>query len=682
MPAGEIARRARSPFWWRGEHLDDYQAGQRVPSTTTMSDIPPGPLPSPDPDALAALTEALMMPRARLPWLLRCREAQVASMIAILADRLPDVLEEMPFSTYEAPGTATDFHIVGISGAQIPPNATPVPGRPSPSCPEIVRRARVLVLSEAIKERRVVSLALGAGTARDGSVSIGRIVKLIDLFDRISKGEQVAAKKLESALARSHSAIILLGMPAAVDIVVGELAAGRPEFWNPIRAISPDLRPALLAELGRSVGAAAAGPQATASLTRILALAGALPAAFTRACDDTVITRMGKAPALADQLDSAARLRLLRRAAAAHPDATAVGILLADPTDWSIPDDRGLPASWRAQVLAEHLIRAPDTAAEVATRLRAEKELMQPLAKALPVSGELLLVLSKLSLRESEQLIPDACRQLPPDRRLELVEWHTERLPPPDQPQFAARFAGPPGTWAATPRWSRFAAALAHTVVSWALRNSDPRPLRGRTMMTLLDSAEDAESRAWRSLLRHLCTGPAGSGLRLTAAWTARSMAAVDQFSEPHYGSAALDLVIFMALMMYLPDEALTRLARDVAARVPGGYEDAAVLLLTGAQRVIVPTQYEPCLVPCLRLMAWMAGTERIRTWPTGSLRNRKAQHAAESLAARLTANDVSQMSGLEQEAGTLGARWWGTASNPAGRLHRLTRLPGGIWSS
>lgn len=681
LRAEDIVRRIGSPFWWRGENLDQYEAGACSLSTVSIDDIKPHPLPEPDPDALAALVEALMVPASRLPWLLSCGEGQLASMLAAIARRMPGVLEKFPFSTYEAADTAADFYIVGAADLLGPVNATLVPDRPHLSCPGSIRHARSILLSEEPGDRSTVHLALHAGTPADGSISLSRMVKFINLFDRLSSGCEVGMEALVPAFSRAQSANILLQIPTAMELVTDELASGPQDMWRILGSVASGLSGDILRQLGRKVGLRAtlgaggigvAEPGEITALGKILLRAGELPVAFHTACDEAVLAGIEENPGLASGIGAGPRLRLLRAAARSVPS-SAADSLLAEPEDClTIFDTRELPIEWRARVLAQEFTHDPRRVSPIADRLRAEPELAGPLIAAMHGMHPLIPVLSAMNLRERECLVISACRSLPLDDMYQLVSWIAPQLIPAHRLGLIVQLPRLLEGGAADARWGMFAADLAHASVTAALKAADMSLIDD--LPVFLRSVGDPRARAWDQLVAHLFTGRSGAQASLTPTWIEKGIAAARTITEPADFPAAVDLFLFVALTKRASADELGYLTQCLSPCFTGGTDDAVLRMLVAASRIAKHRRPDILLAPCLFMIARLIAENRVATRSGGALRNRDAQLRSEALLAWLPNGERAKLRTAAVRLGSGPARWWYSIDEPPSALRRAAR--------
>lgn len=678
LPAYELAQRMSSPFWWRGGAMEEYAAGERNLRAVSLADIPLAPLPDVDDELLAALTEALLIPGTRLPYLLRQPSAQIAALVAAIGSRLPGVLETMPFSTYEPASTAARFHLVGIAGREVPANATVVAERPLAEAPVTVRRARELVLSSARDNQDLVCMSLAAAAAPDGSVSLTRFVRLLCLFDRLGEG-RIEADALMPALARPASAAILLQMPAAVETLADALVAGAPVLWETLGSSAAGLPAATLAKLGTAVGDQVAARRSPELLTRAWAAASKLPSSFSHACGTAVLARVGHEPRLIQDIGAATNVALLRCAVAGSNNIMrpAVQALLASPDAYpAAADASDLPAEWRGTAIGRAMAHTPGLARQAAARLRREPGLAGPLAVALPDYERLTAVLSELSVDHALPVVLTMSEALSDDLRYELAAWFGRRLGTRERLSFLMRLAPPIRDTATSRRWAHFVAdAVAHWIAD-ALVKLDVKPVPPDGTMDLLQSIGADCTTCWLQLLRHLTAHAPGPRSAGAAVWIDKALAATDRMTSDAHQSTALDLVLFTALDTRVALASLGRLADGVGRRASGDSVEAAWLVLTAATRVTRHTAYHDCAVPCLTYVADLIDRRALRTWPTGAVRHRGIQSQSEKLASSLTTLQRTAWTKAMNADGRSKAatRWWASADSSDQRWIALSR--------
>jgi hypothetical protein len=602
-------------------------------------------------------------------------------MIASLARRMPGVLETFPFSTYESADTAAEFYIVGAADLLGPVNATFVPDRPHLSCPESIRRARQIVLSDESRERSTVTLALNAGTSSDGSVSLGRTIKFIDLFDRLSSGYRVDMESLVPAFSREQSAAILLGIPNAMEIVADDLASGSPDIWKILGSVASGLPGDILRQLGQEVGFRAASgvgitdvaePGHVTTLGEILLRAGDLPVAFSAACDDAVLREMEANRGLARGIGTEPRLRLLR-ASACSGQSKAADALLAGPEDClTISDTRDLPVEWRARVLAAELSRNPRRVSPIADRLRAEPVLTGPLIAASKGTDPLLPVLSGMSLGERECLIISACRSLPFDDMFQLVRWIIPQLPPAHRLALIVQLPRLLEDGATDVRWGMFAADLAHASVVAALAAADLSLINH--LPVFLRSVYDPRACSWNQLVTHLYEGRSGAQESLTPTWIENGAIAVGSMPDATDIAAAVDLTIFVALTKRAVANNLKFLALSLSPYLSGGTSEAILRILHAVYRATKHRIPEVPLAPCLLMIAQLISEGGIATRSGGALRSREAQSISEKLLAWLPHDERVKLGKAVTKLGPGPWRWWSSINEPPGVLRRAAR--------
>ncbi|WP_129669368.1 hypothetical protein [Phytoactinopolyspora endophytica] len=159
LPVHELAERFASPFWW---------SGGPAPSSfgpIELADISATPVHPAGQAQLESFVTTLLHTRGMSCAVIYEPPANIVACVASTCRRLPGLLDDLQFSTYETPQHADAFHLVGMHPSQNPPHGALVHG--TIPATKTTSAGRILV-SDRSDHQDVTRILLAAATA-DGS---------------------------------------------------------------------------------------------------------------------------------------------------------------------------------------------------------------------------------------------------------------------------------------------------------------------------------------------------------------------------------------------------------------------------------------------------------------------------------------------------------------------------------
>lgn len=654
-PAGELARRFDSAFWWRGEPVADYLArfGARF-DAVRLADVAPGPLPEVGETDLVAFTDAVFGALGEVPVVLPHAPATVAELVGALSRRLPGALERLSVSTYEHLDTAAEFDIVGMGGsASVPAGAFIVAPRQTSGH---ALRARRVALSQQREDRHVVVMAL-ATAGENGRPRLPLVVHQLGELSELAAGGSVDAALLARVLARPVAATALLQLDAGREAAAAALAEPDVAAWDALEASAPSLPPPLLCEfaahlaqgVAQTTAHATAGSPQRQTLEFVIGRCAGMPEHFTIALVEGLVRANSATPERLAGLGGHSAVTMLAACArSGEVGRAAIDALLdaAPGACLAISDATELPELWRARALANRLAALPADTRPVLTRLADEPGLVAPFVWALRPPELLLGVLRGESPTTATELALRVVPWLADEERLRVLADTAARLKLAERLDFlaAAISADRPD-----PGCDELVASVAGELVIDRLDNrgaglpADPR------LLEVLERVPGPRCGDWLRVLD-------GS------AQPEAALAAIGGV-PPRYRPAAIEFVL-AAFLCLAPDQpAVERLTRQLAEQFPFSDENIADLLMRACLSRSPEAPGTP--LPYVVFLLDRVGAGRLPIRPKGQLRNEDLHGAAQQLVATLGKPERLAASRHALYLGGRARRWWNACRRP-----------------